>query len=144
MTDESLTDDQLCDDLWRELGEPWAEGMALVGGCRVIGTYPAWLMDGVLRWPERDNHTYRSTWLRDPMDNPSVLPDWTDWGTLGILLGMAREAWGDGGAFCRPEPWSGDAPTAWTVYTAGENDAWIEGDTEAEALLRAILAGRAR
>jgi len=67
------------------------------------------------------------------------LPDLTDPATLGCLLHLVREYWGDGGAytrrFCRyggGEKWLCCAPSV--VYPAVQT----HGATEAEALVKAL------
>ena len=65
------------------------------------------------------------------------LPDLTDPATVGCLLALVREAWGDDEAYAIP--WH-DEDGGWTVCV-GEEDRSLnvsEGDTEAEALVFAL------
>jgi len=65
------------------------------------------------------------------------LPDLTDPATMGCLLALVREAWGDDEAYAIP--WN-DEDGGWTLCV-GEEDRSVnvsEGDTEAEALVFAL------
>jgi hypothetical protein len=65
------------------------------------------------------------------------LPDLTDPATVGCLLALVREAWGDDEAYAIP--WN-DEDGGWTLCV-GEEDRSVnvsEGDTEAEALVFAL------
>jgi len=65
------------------------------------------------------------------------VPDLTDPATLGCLLALVREAWGDDKAYAIP--WN-DEDGGWTLCV-GEEDRIVnvsEGDTEAEALVFAL------
>jgi len=65
------------------------------------------------------------------------LPDLTDPATVGCLLALVREAWGDDEAYAIP--WN-DEDGGWTLCV-GEEDRDVnvsEGDTEAEALVFAL------
>lgn len=60
-----------------------------------------------------------------------ALPDLTDPATLGCLLALVREVWGEGGRL-----WQGDGGT-WVMEIGTVAKC---GDTEAEALVRALEA----
>jgi hypothetical protein len=67
------------------------------------------------------------------------LPDLTDPATLGCLLALVREAWGDDEAYAIP--WH-DEDGGWTICVR-EAERCItvsEGNTEAEALVAALEA----
>ena len=124
-------DRSVCDGLWRQLGEPWVEAMAW------REDVPRWVSAGRVRLPVH----------RAPV-HLGALPDWTDAGTVGILLGMARTAW----ALPDLTTCAGgerDGSISWEVESIDPRDfsgfrQHSRGTTEPEALLRAILAGRAR
>lgn len=67
------------------------------------------------------------------------LPDLSDPATLGAVLGLVRERWGDSGVWCEPD--GGDL-TRWAAYRSvralGHRIA--SGATEAEALIAALEA----
>jgi hypothetical protein len=65
------------------------------------------------------------------------LPDLTDPATLGCLLALVREAWGDDEAYAIP--WH-DEDGGWTVCVREEDRSVnvSEGDTETEALVFAL------
>jgi len=66
-------------------------------------------------------------------DGPG-LPDLTDPATVGCLLALVREAWGQ-------EPTGFVVPThagGWSYYTRLIAADWYAGDTEAEALVAAL------
>lgn len=156
------------DELWAELGAPWVEQM--LGWCTMRGhggvrmralvvtvndgdTIPcSYIIDGdrFFDCPGDD------VWLRY-----APLPDWDDAPTLGALLGLARLACGHPQAQLvqRYNLKHLDDPSAsvyrWCLDTAPFCDVGAHpfdsrslnisgGATEAEALLRAIAAGRAR
>lgn len=73
-------------------GWRWLPGMRAIGGCVVATGCPLWLVDGVPRMPE-DGKYYM--WLRRTTEHPDVLPDLDDPATLGCLLHLVRESWGD-------------------------------------------------
>lgn len=60
-----------------------------------------------------------------------MVPDLTDPATLGCLLALVREVWGEGGRL-----WQGDGGT-WVMEIGTVAKC---GDTEAEALVRALEA----
>jgi len=65
------------------------------------------------------------------------LPDLTDPATLGCLLALVREAWGDEAMAAWPHPQAGRAK-AWRVWRPGLPVAY--GPTEAAALVAALEA----
>jgi hypothetical protein len=68
---------------------------------------------------------------------PSTPPDLEDPSTLGCLLALVREAWGDSAAHAVPD---GD----WHVYGDIPGTEYGTGDTEAEALVAALEAAEGR
>ena len=114
-------------------GFRWLPGMATSTGLRVADTYPAWLVDGALRLPT-DNDTLVTALLRESSDNPPLRPDLTDPCTLGGMLSLVREAWGDVCAFAIPHQSGG-----WVVLGFGGRRTGA-GVTEAEALVAALEA----
>jgi hypothetical protein len=86
------------------------------------------------------------TWMAERMIGSSsciqwreheMAPDLTDPATLGCLLALVREAWGDDEAYAIP--WH-DEDGGWTVCVREEDRSVnvSEGDTEAEALVAAL------
>jgi hypothetical protein len=70
-------------------------------------------------------------------------PVWSDPATLGCLLGLVREAWGDPGACTFRDHGPGDDDTwVWVCHTWGDGLGLFahHGPTEAEALLAALEA----
>jgi hypothetical protein len=63
----------------------------------------------------------------------NALPDLTDPATVGCLLALVREAWGDSAAHAVPD---GD----WHIYGDMPETEYAIGDTEAEALVAALEA----
>ncbi len=61
------------------------------------------------------------------------LPDISDPATLGCVLALVREAWGDSAAHAVPD---GD----WHIYGDMPETEYAIGDTEAEALVAALEA----
>lgn len=147
MSDETLL------DLWRRCvaaGYGWRPGMLAIAGERSArrilesgSGYVIWIAEPT-----------SGEWVEGDCDG--LAPDFTDPATLGCLLGMVRRAWGgqhvpmwaahcDGG-------WSvwRMAATGWGADAVGgtaEIDGvrqWTSchGATEAEALLRALLAAK--
>ena len=126
------------DDLWRRLLAAgrvrWMSGMLWRSGRRTVfvsgaGTIP--LYEGVYRLPQSA-----------PDDSA---PDWTDPATLGCLLAMAREAWGD-----QRMSVAGDSRAGWSVRGGHQHGSVFRRmgektyETEVEALLRAIEAAPRR
>ena len=80
-------------------------------------------------------------------------PDWTDPATLGCLLGLVREAWGDEAVHCAPalyregpfegrvSHWHCYAPRSYNPNTQPKPCA-VTGPTEAEALIAALEAAK--
>jgi len=67
-----------------------------------------------------------------------VTPDLTDPATLGCLLALVREAWGDLGIFVRPR--GSKMRPDWAVFTGEHSDIIAVGADEAEALVVALEA----
>ena len=63
----------------------------------------------------------------------NALPDLTDPATVGCLLALVREAWGDSAAHAVPD---GD----WHIYGDMPETEYAIGDTEAEVLVAALEA----
>ena len=73
----------------------------------------------------------------------SVLPDLTDPATLGCLLALVREAWGDPTACAAPDGLGHVAFQIWGVWTSQSTplpECVGKGDTEAEALVASLEA----
>jgi hypothetical protein len=67
----------------------------------------------------------------------ALIPDWTDPATLGGLLALVREAWGDPHVYAAPD--GDDDP--WVCHVRiSEGCDGIEAPTEAEALVVALEA----
>jgi len=108
-------------------------------------------MAGMLRgdgfrctWVDEDERELAApTWCANGIEwlnrrtGPKDLPDLTDPATLGCLLALVREAWGDDEAYAIP--WH-DEDGGWTVCVREEDRSVnvSEGDTEAEALVFAL------
>ena len=80
-------------------------------------------------------------------DEHGWLPDLSNPATLGCLLALVREAWGDSGAFCECSQVLGEP--MWNVYLSSlqyrKQHKWKgtgvgDGDTEAKALVAALEA----
>ena len=67
---------------------------------------------------------------------PDILPDLDSPATLGCLLAMVREAWGDPTAHLAPV----NCPPAWRLWLELDYAKWWDGHTEAEALIAALEA----
>jgi hypothetical protein len=109
-----------CKD-WR-----WMSGMATAEGHRVV------LVDDDVLWM-----VYNEEGKCKPGCVEDFVPDLSDPATMGGLLALVREAWGDDEAYANP--WH-DEDGGWTVCV-GEEDRSVnvsEGDTEAEALVFAL------
>jgi len=87
--------------------------------------------------------------------NVRPVPDFTDAATLGALLGMVREAWGTTAHIVRLDTNADDGkgglePACWWALATGlasrplmlesPHPHFVAGPTEAEALLRALIA----
>ena len=66
------------------------------------------------------------------------IPDLTDPATLGCLLALVREAWGDSGMFVRPR--GSKMRPDWAVFTGANSDIVCAALSEAEALVAALEA----
>ena len=66
--------------------------------------------------------------------HPTMVPDLSDPATLGCLLALVRDAWGD--------PLAHVAPVAggWRVWLEVDLEVFFDGATEAEALVAALEA----
>lgn len=69
-------------------------------------------------------------------------PDLTDAATLGCLLALVREAWGDPGMFVRPR--GSKMRPDWAVFTGANSDIVCAALSEAEALVAALEAAPCR
>ena len=104
-------------------GWRWMPGMLTDEGRRVMRVWPD---DLGIKW----SHLLDNRVVRDA----DALPDLTDPATLGCLLALMREAWGDPRAYVR-------AAFGWeliTDYCVGKRPPG--GETEAEALVAALEA----
>ena len=136
MSAEDLARRAIACEGWR-----WMPGMLSAGPCggRVWGvtyTFPAddaafgpWL------WLDND-----AGGARDGRAAPDHFPDLTDPATLGCLLALVREAWGDPHVSC----FAGKSPAMprhrWTVSPRPDNGRISAEDTEAAALVAALEA----
>jgi hypothetical protein len=107
-------------------GWRWMPGMRTADAMRVIHDPE--------RWPDRPCAIREGGWVDTAPPRPlkDDLPDLTDPATLGCLLALVREAWGDPRAYIR-------ACFGWeliTDYCVGKYPPG--GDTEAEALVAAL------
>lgn len=119
-----MTDDQIalarravsC-KAWR-----WMPGMADQFGRRVMQVYPNELG---FKW----SHLLENNVVRDA----DALPDLTDAATLGCVLALVREAWGDPGMFVRPR--GSKMRPDWAVFTGQNSDLVCSASREVEALV---------
>ena len=78
----------------------------------------------------------RESW-RDTLDG--TLPDLTDDATIGCVLALVREAWGDPLAHVAPT-FEGGTHTGYRCWLSRYLTLWFEGDTERAALVAALEA----
>lgn len=69
-----------------------------------------------------------------PTSREGALPDLTDPATLGCLLALVRDAWGESGLHTMFHD------DHWRVWFFNDNHRWFEGSTEAAALVAALEA----
>ncbi len=98
-------------------------------------------MPGMRWWTEDDRgrlDDYQPEYMGRPHD---ALPDLTDPATLGCLLALVREAWGDPHASVGSAGWD-DGEEGWVVVACSPTAKWSLCDckTEAEALVAALDA----
>jgi hypothetical protein len=109
-------------------GWRWMPGMRTVDAMRVIHDPD--------RWPDRPCAIREGGWVDTSPPRPlgDDLPDLTDPATLGCLLALVREAWGqdDLGAFRVGGQWCAEVTPQKKQHHA------FYGDTEAEALVYAL------
>ena len=75
-----------------------------------------------------------TTWRAD-----KFIPDLTDPATLGCLLALVREAWGDPGIYVQRRDYPNDPPDSWVWLTDGRTAPIVRiCGTEAEALVAAL------
>ena len=112
-------------------GWKWLPGMRTTDGMRVIH-------DPHL-WPDRPCAIREGTWVDTAVPRPlgDHLPDLTDPATLGCLLALVQEAWGDPKA--SPD-WDAHAEK-WVVVVFDRRERRFLAETSAEALVAALEAG---
>lgn len=93
--------------------------------------------------PETHEHALLTgddwVWFTD--DLSGMLPDLTDPATLGCLLALVREAWGDGDIGIVTEAWATVGPgDAWQVVQRAAGRVHSSASTEAAALVAALEA----
>ena len=125
-------------------GWRWLPGMLIqtVGGPtdRIAGIDSTFIH----AWAEsQQTENPRGMWIRYRLDrmNKHGVPDLTDPATVGALLALVREAWGD--PYMTVDYWRG--PRIWTcksdeVHSMGACRRAPKGGTEAEALVAALEA----
>ena len=108
----------------------WMRGMSAIceNGWRVLRGTDTWGWDDHGNWPGGPPYRDLAATL-----NREILPDLTDAATLGCLLALVREAWGDDG-ICQDFN-----KMRWTILT-WDCCAIGDGSTEAEALVAALEA----
>ena len=121
---------------WRWMPGMLATGPGWFGEARLVevdsdGDPCLWTYRGYVRGPAAANRAADTS----PWDSPEARPDPTDPATLGCLLALAREAWGDPELFVRREI---GGPN-WVTIRPGHAQPF-RCDTEAAALIAAILA----
>ena len=120
------------DERWRALGSPWRPGMRSGCGWLCLGSAGmGWY------WWSPLPPTMRRT---EASAIGNRLPLWTDHGTLGALLGLVRERYGDPHLVVLPV-FEGRRLSCWAcVYSKAPPGFPANGDTEAEALIAALEA----
>ena len=103
----------------------WGPGMLDLFGRRVRDVWPD---DLGIKW----SHLLDNRVVRDA----DALPDLSDPATLGCLLALVREAWGDPGMFARPR--GGKVRPDWVMCAGQTSDIVCIAPTEAEALVAAL------
>jgi hypothetical protein len=111
----------------KELDEKWLE---------LVKAGKAEWMPGMLACIYRDDGSLMGS-NRHGKPGPGFFPDWTDPATLGCLLAMVREAWGDSYIYFGSSLSTKRKRWSWVM---GGGDCIGQGDTEAEALLAALEA----
>ena len=109
-------------------GWRWMAGMLTHDGYRMI-----WCSETEREWAGPSFSEAGMAWRYARIHGESSLPDLTDPATLGCLLALVREAWGQPELFC-----SRSIGLGWGVYDFID-DVGL-GHTEAEALVAALEA----
>lgn len=112
----------------------WMVGMLTHDGYRML-----WCSETEREWAGPHFTEAGMAWRYARIHGEPHLPDLTDPATLGCLLALVREAWGDDEAYAIP--WH-DEDGGWTVCVHEEDRSVSvsEGDTETEALVAALEA----
>ena len=126
-------------------GWRWVPGMLDMRGRRAVDDreIPVWHDEGKSCEPYSPSGFYES--------RGDAVPVLTDSATLGALLGLVREAWAADGALAvyaepegRREIENGTAWEVYACYPGGRVEFVSLGDSEAEALVRALEAAPVR
>ena len=111
---------------WRALGSPWRPGMRDSDGSFILNVDASGLYTSEQEW-DGENCFWRHPFTE-------CAPDWTDPATLGALLGLVRERYGDPHLVVLPV-FEGRRLSCWAcVYSKAPPGFPANGDTEAEAL----------